>query len=220
MPVEDSVGLRVTFLVGMLAAIPAIMAPWSFAVAQSTPPPSATPVVLDAVQHEQATFERRFEALKRKVSLFEVRMPTEQAPNPGPGASEETPNPALLLLPGSGLVPIAAGRADIYTPPLLSPDDVQSVVQEHGADIRACYGYQLRKHPGWADNLILDLAIRRTGRVTEVSIAPRRVRSAPIGRCLMRIVPRWRFPRFTGETGDGITQEVITVSVPFHFGRR
>ena len=157
---------------------------------------------------EQA-FQRRLAALKAKYKPIKVQM----APGEDPAAHSTGPAP-------EGPVLVSGRRLGIYTPPVLSAEDVQLVVQQHMVEIRTCYKQQLRKDPEWSDHLILDLAIKRTGRVSEVGVAPRRVRRAVIGRCIMRAVPRWRFPRFTGETGDGITQEVVNASFPFSFSTR
>ena len=156
-----------------------------------------------------AAFERRLAALKKKRASIEVRMAPSDDPTDLPKGTAPT-----------GPVEIAGQRFGIFTPPMLSGEDVDLVVRQHMADIRRCYKRQLRRDPRWADRLILDLAIKRTGRVSEVGVAPRRVRRAVIGRCLMRYVPRWRFPRFTGETDDGVTHEVLTASFPFDFEPR
>ncbi|MEO1338838.1 MAG: AgmX/PglI C-terminal domain-containing protein, partial [Myxococcota bacterium] len=154
-------------------------------------------------------FAKRLADLQKKVPLIEVEMGVDDDPANIP-----------VDAPSEGPVNVAGQRLGIYTPPVLSAEDVQLVIQRNMADIRRCYKRQLKRDPEWADRLILDLAIKRNGRVSEVGVAPRRVRRAAIGRCLMRTVPRWRFPKFTGETGDGITQEVMTASFPFAFGVR
>ena len=156
---------------------------------------------------EDAAFAQRLAALSKKHDVIRVQMkPTDDAAAPV--------DPAVAA---GGVVEIAGGRMDIYTPPLLSPQDISTVVQRHMTDIRTCYKAQLAEDPEWADRLILDLAIKKTGRVSEVSVAPGRVKKAKIGQCLMRSVPKWTFPKFTGETDDGISQEVVNASFPFSF---
>lgn len=157
---------------------------------------------------EDAAFAKRLAALtKAQGAPIVVKMKPSDDPTVLPAAAST----------GGGMVLVAGGRMDIYTPPLLSPQDIQTVVQQHMTDVRVCYKKQLGADPEWADRLILDLAIKKTGRVSEVAIAPRRVRRAEIGKCLMASVPNWKFPEFTGETDDGITQEVVTASFPFSF---
>ena len=164
----------------------------------------------DAERRDDAgSFRRRLASLQQKFTTFDVRM----APGDDPEAVKRPPAP-------EGPVPISGQRLGIYTPAVLSPEDVMLVVRQHMPDIRRCYKKQLRSDPTWADQVILDLAIKRSGRVSEVGVAPRRVRRALIGRCIMRTVPRWRFPRFTGELDDGITQEVLNASFPFNFNPR
>ncbi|MEM7677169.1 MAG: AgmX/PglI C-terminal domain-containing protein [Myxococcota bacterium] len=155
-----------------------------------------------------STFAERLASLEKTVPRIEVRM-----------TPDENPDAVPLKPTTEGPILISGQRLGIYTPPVLSPEDVQLVIHQNMADIRRCYKRQLKQDPEWADRLILDLAIKRNGRISEVGVAPRRVRRAEIGRCLMRTVPRWRFPKFTGETTDGITQEVMTASLPFAFGR-
>jgi hypothetical protein len=81
--------------------------------------------------------------------------------------------------------------------------------------VRKCYKQQLNDDPEWSDELILDLAIKKSGHVSEVGIEPRRVRTDVIGVCLLSAVPKWKFPEFTGETDDGMTSDVVSASFPF-----
>ena len=166
------------------------------AIAQAAPPSA-----------EDAAFARRMAALtKSHGQPIAVRMKIGEDPK-----KVATPSAP------SGIVNVSGQRMGLYTPPLISSQDIQTVVQQHMVDIRTCYKKQLDADPEWADRLILDLAIKKTGRVSEVSVAPRRVKRAPIGQCLMSSVPKWKFPEFTGETDDGITQEVVNASFPFSF---
>lgn len=192
-----------TLLAGAVAAQPVDgSSPPNAKAKDPAPAANATKPTADA-------FDRRLAALKKKIEPIQVRM----APGDDPAA---VPDGALP----TGPVLVAGQRLGIFTPPMLSPDDVQLVIQQNIADVRRCYKQQLRRDPSWSDRLILDLAIKRTGRVSEVDVAPRRVQRAVIGRCLMRAVPRWRFPRFTGETEDGVTHEVLNASFPFDFAPR
>jgi len=153
-------------------------------------------------------FEKRFAALKKKpgTTLLAIQM-------------KPTDNPDILpdIGLGSGPVMVAGTRSGIYTPPILSADDILGVVNQQMKDVRRCYKAQLEADPEWSDDLILDLSVKKTGRVSEISIAPRRVERAEIGKCLMSSIPKWKFPTFTGELEDGVTQEVVNASFPFSF---
>jgi hypothetical protein len=177
----------------------------------SAPPPKAAAPSAPQEGEEDADFARRLAALKKaKAGIIEVAM----APGDDPAQL-----PARFAASG-GLVMVTHQRSGIYVPPLLSPEDIKKVVDENLADIRVCYKKQLEEDAQWADELILDLAVKKTGRVSEVSIAPGRVRRSALGQCLMSSVPKWKFPEFTGESDDGIVQEVVNASFPFSFSTR
>jgi hypothetical protein len=154
---------------------------------------------------EDATFAKRLAALKAKQNIVVVKMSPGDDPMKVPPTAQ------------TGMTLVANSRSGIYTPPLLEPGDIMAVVNEHMADVRKCYKKQLEDDPEWADELILDLAVKKTGRVAEVSIAPSRVKRDVIGQCLMSTIPKWKFPEFTGETDEGVTQEVVNASFPFSF---
>lgn len=117
-----------------------------------------------------------------------------------------------------GYTVVATTRSGFLPPPpILSPEDVSSVVESHQVDVRRCYKKQLKQNDDWADHMILDIAIKKSGRVSEVDISPNRVKKDLIGKCLMRAVPKWRFPEFTGALDHGIQQDVMNASIPFSF---
>jgi hypothetical protein len=153
-----------------------------------------------------STFSSRFASLKSNKQHFVVKM------KPG-----DDPSALPMAEAASGTTLVASGRMGIYTPPILSPSDMSAVVNKHMIDIRKCYKKQLAAAPDWADEMILDLAVKKTGRVTEVSVSPGRVKRDVMGQCLMSSVPKWRFPEFTGEVEEGIVQEVVNASFPFSF---
>jgi hypothetical protein len=119
-----------------------------------------------------------------------------------------------------GMVLVAHTRRGIYTPPLLSSEDILTVINEHMATIRKCYKQQLEEDPEWSDEVILDLSVKKTGRISEVTLSPSRLQRYLIGKCLLAEVPKWKFPEFTGELEDGVTQEVVNASFPFSFSSR
>ena len=131
-------------------------------------------------------------------------------------------DPAVLSgqKPGSYTV-VSTSRSGFLPPPaMLSPEDISAVVGSKRIDIRTCYKVQLKQDGDWADNMILDIAIKKSGQVSEVDISPGRVKRDAIGKCLMRSVPKWRFPEFTGSLEDGIQQDVMNASIPFSFGTK
>jgi hypothetical protein len=154
---------------------------------------------------DDAAFAKRLAALKAKQSLVVVNMKPTDDPSKLPDNLH------------NGMTLVANGRAGIYTPPLLEPADIMAVVHEHMVDVRKCYKKQLADDPEWSEEVILDLAVKKTGRVAEVSISPSRVKRDVIGQCLMSTIPKWKFPEFTGETDEGVTQEVVNASFPFSF---
>lgn len=169
--------------------------------ADAAKPKSKKPVKMTK---EEKAFRERLALLKKDHpnTIFNIRLAVDDA----------------AAIPGSAsanALTLVAGRRQIEQPETLSPDDIGEVINQHLADVKKCYKKQLAEDPEWNDELILDLAIKKTGRVSEVSVAPRRVKRDPIGVCLMSIVPKWKFPQFTGENDDGVTQEVVTASFPF-----
>lgn len=153
---------------------------------------------------EEKAFRERLDKLKkeRPGSIFNIRLAVDDASKiPGSASADN--------------LTLVAGKRQLHTPDTLSPDDIGEVINEHLGDVKKCYKKQLEEDPEWNDELILDLAIKKTGRVSEVSVAPRRVKRDPIGVCLMGVVPKWKFPQFTGESEDGVSQEVVTASFPF-----
>ncbi len=153
---------------------------------------------------EERVFQKRLSQLKKDQpkSIFNIRLAVDDA-SAIPGSASAN---ALTLV---------AGSRQIETPETLSTDDIADVINHNLGDIKKCFKKQLAEDPEWNDELILDLAIKKNGRVSEVGVAPRRVKRDTIGQCLLTTVPKWKFPQFTGESEDGISQEVVTASFPF-----
>lgn len=189
--VRSALRLAPLVLASMLAASPALAKP------KGKPAKAAK-------TKEDKEFEKRLASLKSDpANVVTVKMMV-------------TDDPSSIPLPDgmAGTVLVASHR-QIYTPELLSPGDMLDVINKNMIDVRKCYKKQLEEDPEWTDELILDLSVKKNGRVSEVSISPRRVRRDTIGSCLMSTIPKWKFPQFTGETDDGITQEVVNASFPF-----
>jgi hypothetical protein len=165
---------------------------------------------------DDKAFLARLEALKKeKGRLVIVKMAITEDPTVLPATTD--PMQAGMQ---NGTVLVASNRQGIYTPDTLNSDDIRTVIDKNIVDVRKCYKKQLQADPEWSDALILDLAIKKTGRVSEVSIEPKRVRTDVIGTCLMSAVPKWKFPQFTGESDEGVVQEVVNASFPFELSQK
>lgn len=168
-----------------------------------------------ALGSPSSDFDARFQAVATRPSLvFRIEAPrvhTSTAAIAG-GARPRRDG-------GRGSVYIDASfRGLTLDPPALpSEDDLAASVRERLDEVRACHARQLDAEPGWHGRLLLDLAVRRSGRVGEVSVSPLAVAESPLGSCLLRRVPRWQFPIFTGETAPDLTLEAITASFAFVF---
>lgn len=198
-------------LLGTFAAAPAsadeVRAPKAAKPSKAAKPKKGGKAAKVERAKDDPEFAKRFAALVDEKKLKPVAVVMKPSDDPD-------------ILPESftaGMVLVAHGRTGIYTPPILSPDDILGVVNAEMKTIRRCYKAQLEADPEWSDELILDLSVKKTGRVSEVSISPRRVARAEIGRCLMAEIPKWKFPSFTGELDEGVTQEVVSASFPFSF---
>ena len=160
---------------------------------------------------DKDAFKKRWDAMMAKSSKSHMKISMSVNDDPA-------------VLPGKksgGYTVVSNSRSGFLPPPaMLSPEDISSVVSGKQIDIRNCYKKQLKQNSEWADRMILDIAIKKTGRVGEVDISPGRVKRDVIGKCLMRSVPKWRFPEFTGSLEDGIQQDVMNASVPFSFGTK
>lgn len=177
--------------------------------AQAGPPAKAgkpKPAKLD--KKEEAEFKKRFATLAKAQTKIAIKMKATDDPDILPDMGQ------------AGMVLVANNRMGIYTPSILSGDDILSVVNGEMKTIRRCFKAQLAADPDWNDEVILDISVKKTGRVSEVSISPHRVERNELGKCLLSEVPKWKFPAFTGELEGGITQEVVNASFPFSFSQK
>ena len=46
--------------------------------------------------------------------------------------------------------------------------------------------------------MLVKLVIQKNGRPKRISVSPSKFKSSVVGRCVVRAVKRWRFPRFSG----------------------
>lgn len=111
----------------------------------------------------------------------------------------------LLVLLGS----ISVAHAKAVT---LSEQDVKVVVSSHNQKIQACYtrlGMRSQKATG---NMMLAFVVDRQGNTADVRINAPGVRGKKLGRCVARVVKKWRFP------SSGSATE-IHFPYRFHFSR-
>ncbi len=159
----------------------------------------ATPALATAPKKD-AQFEARFQNLsKRFQGALVVGKKSRKAAKAGP-------------------TNISSGRTGIYVPEVLSSQDLRAVLVAQFPKLKKCYLASEKEdaHPKPVKT-ILELSVRRNGRVSEVDVLPRRIKRSSLGRCILRLAPTWRFPQFTGEGDDGITQEAINASFPLSF---
>lgn len=161
--------------------------------------------------NDDPVFAARLAALKRDPSKIIVVNLKDDRPVVQAAPASGTASSAPVL--------VASARTGIYIPDLLTPEDIRAVVTDHLPDVRRCFKKQLDADPTWTGEVILDLAIRRTGRVSEVAVEPGRERTGVVGSCLMSVVPKWTFPEFTGEGEGGVVREVVNASFPLQLQR-
>jgi hypothetical protein len=126
-------------------------------------------------------------------------------------------DPQTTLAP-SGITEATSRRTDLAAPDVLSHENVEAVFLRNVRDIANCLKKQRRTEPDFAPDLVLDIAIRRNGQVSQVAIAPKRVEKSVFGACVLRKLPYWKFPRFSGEMEGGTVVEVVNASLPVSLG--
>ena len=94
----------------------------------------------------------------------------------------------------------------------LDPAVVQRVVRRHRNEVRAAYEKSLKASPALQGKLVLQITIE-DGKVTKVEVTGTTLNDTALEKALVRIVKRWRFPRFPGG-GQ------VVISYPFIFSPR
>ncbi|MGK0358701.1 MAG: putative Zn finger-like uncharacterized protein [Bradymonadia bacterium] len=99
-------------------------------------------------------------------------------------------------------VPVAAlaTEALIELPETLSPGKISSTIRRYKKGLHGCYQRQLKRDASMRKaNLKLGFNIERSGRTSNIKI-DRKYDGTELKTCLNRLVRRWRFPQFTGES--------------------
>ncbi len=161
-------------------------------------------IALPSAEASDAKFKARFAKLASSHAPTPVRMKPGEDPATNAGVQNVT---TTRTMPG-------------MEPAVLTADDMQAVLTANMFSVRRCYAKQLAADAGWADDVIIDVAVRNTGRVADVSVSPGRVKRDVLGSCLMSEVSKWRFPKFSGELEGGIVEEVVNTSFPLSFSPR
>ncbi|MBI2372581.1 MAG: AgmX/PglI C-terminal domain-containing protein [Deltaproteobacteria bacterium] len=156
---------------------------------------------LGAAPAADAAFDARFVLLQKSLSALETVRPRKK---------EER------AAPKEGPVLVSNDR-QLFLPESLGVEDISKIVRDNRADLAFCYESALEKEPSLEVKLIVDLSVKRNGRVAELSISPTRELQSVLGSCLMSRIPRWKFPEFSGEVSEGVTQEVVNLAVPLSF---
>ena len=149
-----------------------------------------------------ARFEARFAKLSAKLATYPFLI--QMAPGDDPAQVAPAPGRPARAKPA----------------PIPSPEDLAAAARRHVIAVRRCYAKQLAADPSWQGRAIVDVSVHVTGRVGELGVQPAAVRRDVVGQCLMSEVPKWSFPRFTGDVEEGVRQEVVNASFPYQFVRR
>ncbi|NOZ85796.1 MAG: AgmX/PglI C-terminal domain-containing protein [Deltaproteobacteria bacterium] len=153
----------------------------------------------------KANLKKRFEGLKSKGLLINIKV------DPAEKFDEVQLEMEAASMPG--LIQVAKKPK----PKLPDPKDVVKVVKHHLKEIKHCFKKQVTAMNYGEDELILELTIKKTGKLQEVSVDPEEFGEGPFGKCMARWTKRWRFPGFTGEVDKGIFQENVSMALPLRF---
>lgn len=133
-----------------------------------------------------------------------------------PQVGDEARFEVLARLQGGAVVIDDPANEDVRVPerspgPVLDVDTARQVIRKERPSLWAC-----REYVGDRRSFVLDLSIRSTGRVRDLSLRPSPGASQLLA-CARKATLRWRFPPFSGEREDGRTVEVVNLSVPIRF---
>ncbi len=98
---------------------------------------------------------------------------------------------------------------------VLSKKQISDVVMRNKGAVRYCYESQLMRYPTLRGKVVVDFIIDTGGRVTKVKVPTNTLSQQgakdKVGRCLIKFISRWRFPKPKGGK--------VRVIYPFTFGR-
>ncbi len=98
---------------------------------------------------------------------------------------------------------------------MLSKKQISDVVMRNKGAVRYCYESQLMRYPTLRGKVVVDFIIDINGRVIKVKVPTNTLSQkgakGKVGRCLIKFISRWRFPKPRGGK--------VRVIYPFTFGR-
>jgi hypothetical protein len=98
---------------------------------------------------------------------------------------------------------------------MLSKKQISDVVMRNKGAVRYCYESQLMRFPTLRGKVVVDFIIDTNGTVNKVKVPTNTLTQAGardnVGRCLIKFISRWRFPKPKGGK--------VRVIYPFTFGR-
>jgi hypothetical protein len=81
----------------------------------------------------------------------------------------------------------------------LDKESIANVVGNNSSSMNLCLTESMRKGERLGGRMDIEVTIAPDGRVLDVNIASNQFRSTEMGRCTVRRIKSWKFPRFNGE---------------------
>lgn len=97
--------------------------------------------------------------------------------------------------------PTAGGSGDTSNlPGTLSQGQISRVIRRHSRSLKSCYERQLKKDDSLqSSRATLSFAIKPSGGTTRVRLREKRYDGTYLQDCIVRVVHRWKFPKFRGK---------------------
>lgn len=92
---------------------------------------------------------------------------------------------------------------------VLDSNAIAKVVRRRRGAVKNCYEKQLKRNPKLSGKVKVQFTILESGRVREARVVQDSIGDPAVGKCIVRNVKRWRFPRPDGGS--------VTVAFPFLF---
>jgi len=89
---------------------------------------------------------------------------------------------------------------------------IRRIIASHTSEVQRCYEQPLVKQPALAERVVVKFTITGEGKVSAAHVSASTLRNPAVGKCLVRRIMKWVFPR---PLGGGI----VKVSYPFVFSQ-